>query len=44
MNADLSDANPGFTLEGTAAVPLPAAAWLLLAGVGGLVGVRRLRT
>ena len=44
LNADLSGANPSFTFEGTAAVPLPAAAWLLLAGVGGLVGVRRLRT
>ena len=44
LNADLSGANPSFTFEGTAAVPLPATAWLLLAGVGGLVGVRRLRT
>ena len=44
LNADLSGANPVFTFEGTAAVPLPAAAWLLLAGLDSLVGVRQLRT
>ncbi|AEI94189.1 hypothetical protein RLO149_c022130 [Roseobacter litoralis Och 149] len=42
LKIDGQSSSPGATYDiGISTVPLPAAAWLLLAGVGGLVAVKR---